>query len=143
MSKASDEAQIRALIEAWARAVRAKDTDGVRSHAVADIVIFDLAPPLASTGVDINGPQAWFSTWRGPIGYEIRDLQITTGDEAAFCHCLSRLSGTNVDGEKVDVWFRQTFCFRKIEGGWKTAHQHESVPFYMDGSYRAAIDLAP
>jgi PhnB protein len=106
-------------------------------------VTFDLAPPLISTGADANGLQAWFDTWRGRLGYDIRDLSITAGDAAAFRHSLTRLSGTKIDREKVDVWFRLILCFQKLGGAWKIAHQHESVPFYMDGSYRAAIDLEP
>jgi PhnB protein len=142
-SRATAEAQIRAVIEDWAKAMRAKDVDGVLAHCAADIVTFDLAPPLLSTGADAKGLQAWFVTWRGPLGYEIRDLNITAGDDAAFCHSLNRLSGTKTDGEKADVWFRLTLCFRKTGGKWRIAHQHESVPFYMDGSYRAAVDLEP
>jgi ketosteroid isomerase-like protein len=99
ISNADDEARIRALIDDWAKALRAKDVDGVLAQFAADIVTFDLAPPLTSTGVDPNGLQAWFSTWKGPLGYQIRDLNLTAGDDAAFCHCLSRLSGTKVDGE--------------------------------------------
>jgi PhnB protein len=143
ISKADSEARIRALVDDLAQALRAKDVDGVLSHFAADIVTFDLAPPLTSTGADANGLQAWFSTWEGPLGYEIRDLNVTAGHDAAFCHCLSRLSGTKADGESNEVWIRQTFCFRKLAGAWKIAHQHESVPFYMDGSYRAAVDLEP
>ena len=142
-AEARAEAQIRALIDDWARAMRAKNADGVMAHYAPDSVTFDLAPPLISTGADAKGLQAWFATWPGPIGYEIRDLNITAGDDAAFCHSLNRLSGTKTDGEKADVWFRQTLCFRKIGGEWKIAHQHESVPFYMDGSYLAAVDLKP
>jgi PhnB protein len=41
------------------------------------------------------------------------------------------------------VWFRLTLGLRKLGGEWKIAHHHESVPFYMDGSYRAAVDLVP
>jgi PhnB protein len=137
------EVQIRALIDDWAEAVRTKDVSGVIGHYAADSVTFDLAPPLISTGANATGLQAWFSTWQGPLGYEIRDLNVTAGDDAAFCHCLNRLSGTKTDGEKVDVWFRQTLCFRKFGGEWRIVHQHESVPFYMDGSYRAAVDLKP
>jgi PhnB protein len=137
------EAQIRALIDDWAKALRAKDVDGVLAHYAPDSVTFDLAPPLISTAADAKGLQAWFATWRGPLGYEIRDLTITAGDDAAFGHSLNRLSGTKTDGERADVWFRQTFGFRRLEGAWKIAHQHESVPFYMDGSYRAAVDLKP
>jgi PhnB protein len=143
ISNADEEARIRALIDDWAKALRAKDVDGVLAHFAADIVTFDLAPPLTLTGADANGLRAWFSTWKGPLGYQIRDLNVTAGDDAAFCHCLSRLSGTKIDGEQNEVWFRQTLCFRKIGGAWKIAHQHESVPFYMDGSYRAAVDLEP
>lgn len=47
------------------------------------------------------------------------------------------------DEAQITAFFRQTLCFRKIRGAWKIAHQHESVPFYMDGSYRAAVDLEP
>jgi PhnB protein len=137
------EARIRALVDSWATAIRAKDVDGVLGHHAADAVTFDLAPPLLSTGADAAGLQAWFSTWQGSLGYEIRDLTITAGDDVAFCHGLNRLSGIKNDGEKVAMWFRQTLCWRKIAGEWRIAHQHESVPFYMDGSYRAAVDLKP
>jgi SnoaL-like domain len=51
---------------------------------------------------------------------------------------------TNPSKETRDEhWFRQTLCFRKINGAWTIVHEHESVPFYMDGSFRAAIDLKP
>jgi hypothetical protein len=53
--------------------MRAKDADGVMSHYAADRVTFDLAQPLISSGADANGLQAWFSTWQGLIGYEIRN----------------------------------------------------------------------
>lgn len=144
-TKASSEAQIRALIEDWAHALRAKDVDGVISHYAADLVQFDMAPPLKYAGGDAlkKGLKEWFSSWQGPIGYEIHDLAITAGEDAAFCHSLNRLSGTKTNGEKSDVWFRHTLCFRKIDDTWKIAHAHESVPFYMDGSYKAAVDLKP
>jgi uncharacterized protein (TIGR02246 family) len=137
------DAQIRALVDNWAKAMRAKDADGVMAQYVADSVTFDLAPPLISTAADAKGLEAWFATWRGPLGYEIHDLKVMAGDDTAFCHCLCRLSGTKNEGETADVWIRLTLCFREIGGRWKIAHQHESVPFYMDGSYRAAVDLQP
>ena len=93
-----------------------------------------------------QGLTAWMrgsSTWQGPIGYEIRDLTVSAGGDIAFSHSLNHLTGTKTTGEKADVWFRQTFGFRKVAGQWKIVHEHESVPFYMDGSDRAAIDLKP
>jgi PhnB protein len=144
-TNATSEAQVRAAIDGWARALRAKDVDGVMAHYAPDLVQFDMAPPLQYAGQNAlkKGLEEWFSSWHGPIGYEIRDLRITASEDAAFSHSLSGLSGTRTSGEKSDVWFRHTLGFRKIGGDWKIAHAHESVPFYMDGSYRAAVDLRP
>jgi ketosteroid isomerase-like protein len=65
------------------------------------------------------------------------------GRGVGFCHSLNRLSGTKTDGEEIDMWLRATVCFRKIDGKWTITHKHESVPFYMDGSNKAAVDLKP
>jgi PhnB protein len=141
-----NETQIRALLDDWANALRAKDAERVMSLYAADLVQFDLAPPLKQAGenaVDKKGLAKWFSSFQGPIGYEIRDLSITASDDLAFCHSLNRLSGRKAAGEEVDVWLRATACFRRIAQQWRITHWHESVPFYMDGSYRAAVDLKP
>lgn len=143
-AKITDEAQIRALIEGGARALRAKDIDSVMSAYTPDALAFDLAPPLQHRADQIRqGVENWFPTFEGPIGCEIHNLQITTGGDVAFSHSLNRLSGQRTSGEVTDVWVRATICFRKIDGEWKVVHEHSSVPFYMDGSFRAATDLKP
>jgi ketosteroid isomerase-like protein len=48
-----------------------------------------------------------------------------------------------IDGEEVELWFRVTACFRRDEGQWRITHMHNSVPFAMDGSAKALIDLKP
>jgi PhnB protein len=53
------------------------------------------------------------------------------------------MTGTENDGENVDLWFRHTVGLRKADGRWRIVHEHESVPSYMDGSYKAAVDLLP
>ncbi len=53
------------------------------------------------------------------------------------------MTGRKTDGEVIDLWRRQTFGLKRVRGAWKIVHEHSSVPFYMDGSYRAAIDLKP
>ena len=47
MSPNSDKTQIRALIDTWARAARAKDMAGVLANHTEDIVMFDVPMPLA------------------------------------------------------------------------------------------------
>jgi ketosteroid isomerase-like protein len=141
-STLQDEAQIRSTINARAIAIRSKNVQGVLPNFTEDSVGFFFEPPLQQSPLkeDLTG---WFATWRDQIGYEMGDLKIAVGDEVAFCHSLSRLTGTRTDGTNTDLWFRETLCFRKISGQWLIAHIHESVPMYMDGSLKAAIDLKP
>jgi PhnB protein len=142
MTKRNDETQIRDVIEDWAAGLRAKDAKRVRSHEVEGLTHFSLAPPLVADESGPYGLEKWFKTWDGPLGYELRDLEIVSSDGVAFSHSLNHLTGTQ-RGEKADVWFRSTLGFRKIDGEWKIVHEHESVPFLMDGSDKAAVDLKP
>ena len=140
-----DETPVRELIHAWTAALRAKDVDGVLSCYAADVVSFDLAPPLQYVGTDAlrKSLAAWFPTFQGPIGYEVRDLRITTSGDVAFCRSLNRITGRRAGGEDTDVWVRATVGCRRVDGRWLITHEHASVPFYMDGSVRAAVDLKP
>jgi ketosteroid isomerase-like protein len=144
-TQATAEAEIRKSIEDWMGAVRAKDVNSLMSHYLADILTFDLAPPLQYQGADAyrRNWEEWFPTFHGPIGYEIRDLSITASGDVAFCHSLNHISGTRTSGERTDVWVRATACFRRMNGRWLVAHEHISVPMYMDGSDKAALDLRP
>lgn len=143
MTDPGEAAAIRRTIEAWAQAMRDRDAEAVLSHGAPGMVPYTLAPPLVSQGADRAGLQAWFGTWRGKLGLELPDLAVTAGADIAFCHGLAHMTGTKLDGETVDLWFRKTIGLRRIGDAWKIAHVHESVPFYMDGSYRAATDLRP
>ena len=139
-----DEAQIRKLIEHWAHALRAKDLDGVMASFAPAAKTFDLAPPLQQ---DAAGRRqalgAWFPGFSGPIGYEIGNLDMAVGGDVAFCCSLNRLGGKLLSGDEFAIWVRVTMGFRKVDGTWKVAHAHTSVPFYMDGSFKAATDLEP
>lgn len=144
-STANNESQLREVIEGWAKAVGAKDVEGTMAYFAPDVLTFDLAPPLQHVGREVirKGMEEWFPTWDGPIGLEIRDLRVTVDGDVAFCTSLQRMSGTKTDGEKPDLWVRATLGLQKIDGAWRIAHQHTSTPFYMDGSYKAALDLKP
>ena len=90
------------------------------------------------------GSEPWFAGFDGPIDYEISDLTVTAGSDIAVCHSLNRLSATPHGGpDRFELWFRATVGLRKINGSWLVFHEHNSTPFYMDGSLRAAVDLAP
>ena len=115
----------------------------VIAQLASNVVQCDLAPPLRVIDADPEGLESWFATWRDAIGYEISDLYVTVGAGVAFCYGLVHLTGGRTDGSDADAWFRSTLCLRRDEGVWKISHLHQSVPMYMDGSLRAAVDLKP
>jgi len=135
----ADEEQIRAAIADRAAAMHDRDAERFVAHYAPQITKFDLAPPLAYQGPearDAEALRAWFDTHPGgPVGYEIRDLVVTVGGDVAFCHSLTQLGGA--------LWFRSTLGLRRIGGAWRITHEHNSTPFYMDGSDKAALDLQP
>jgi uncharacterized protein (TIGR02246 family) len=142
--RAADEARIRKLIEERVRAISAKDVDALMSAHAPDVVMFDALDPLRYVGSEAVRERAgqWLSWYQGSVGYEVRDLSVTAGDEAAFCHYLYRVSGTMTNGREVDMWVRSTVCFRKAEGAWVVAHEHTSVPFDAE-SGKASVTLKP
>jgi uncharacterized protein (TIGR02246 family) len=140
----SAEAEIRAIIEGMASAIRRKDADGLIGHYEPDVLAFDLLPPLQYAGADALKQRAsqWLASFEGRVGFEMRDLRITAGDDVAFCHSLNGVKGTSQGGAPVDMWWRATVCFRRRDGRWRVAHAHSSEPFDMQSS-KALLDLKP
>ncbi|MBW8881096.1 MAG: nuclear transport factor 2 family protein [Asticcacaulis sp.] len=136
--KLPDEAAIRALVDAFVKAIRARDIDAVMSVFAPEIVSFDLGPPLSHGGGE-DFRQRWqtlFAAHTGPVDYDIRDLSITVGGDVAFSHSLNRT------GAAPERWVRWTACYRRIDGWWRIVHEHVSVPVDMR-SGAALLDLAP
>lgn len=142
----TDAEQIRDLLQARADALRARDAAAAAAFLAEEILTYDLNPPLAHAGGPAQARASldqWFATWRTPIESEARDLEVAVSGDLAFAFGLIHMTGTKTDGEEIDLWFRSTVCLRRIGGVWRIVHEHNSTPFYMDGSYRAATDLRP
>jgi ketosteroid isomerase-like protein len=119
--KAANETQIRALIDDRTKAVRAKDAVGATSGIASDILTFDVVNPLQHIGSDASRKRAeeWFASFQDSIGYEIRDLDITAGDDVAFSHGLCHVSATKGDGDKSICGGAQPFATARLMGnGW-------------------------
>ena len=141
---AIDETDIRQRIDRLAESIRTMDLEGVMPIYAPNVVSFDVVPPLQHLGAEAqrrNWVEA-FSMYQRPLGYEIRDLTITVGDEVAFGHSLNRISGTLKDGDRADFWLRWTTRFRKIDGNWLITHHQVSVPLDLE-SGRALLNLKP
>mgnify|MGYP003576049808 FL=1 len=140
----SDEADIRQRIDSLCEAIRAMDLERVMAIFAADLVSFDIEPPLRHIGAEAKRKN-WarvFSAYEPPLGYEIHDLAITVGDDVAFGHSLNRIDGRLKNGNRTGLWVRWTTCFRKIDGSWLIAHDQVSVPLDVQtGS--ALLNLEP
>jgi len=141
---ANNEAEIRELIERFAKAFRAKDVDGCMSVFAPEIVSFDIIPPLQAVGAEtfVKHWQEFFESYRGPIHVEFPDVSVTAGDDVAFSYCLHRIIGTLQNGHKTDFWLRWTAGWRKTNGNWLIVHEQVSVPVDL-GSGKAMMDLKP
>lgn len=147
MTRENDEQAVR-IIESQLAALSSKDVRGaIDVYAKAgENVMYTLAPPLRSQNSDettaAESVHKWFDSWDGPLWFESKDLQITVSGDLALSTSLRHLIGDK-DGQHIDMWTRKTLGFKRIDGRWKIIHDHESVPFYMDGSLKAAVDLKP
>src|SRR5262249_31815458 len=140
---ATAEALIRQRVEDWLKALRAKDIDGVMPFYAPNLVSFDLAPPLRRLGAD-SKRRTWqetFAALSGPLGYEVRDLNITMNGELAFVHSLNHVNATLPSGP-IDMWLRWTACCRQVAGVWLVVHDHVSVPAHPVNG-KAALNLKP
>jgi ketosteroid isomerase-like protein len=140
----TDEAAIRIIIDERVKAISDKNINALLSNHTPNILSFDVVNPLQYIGADTVRERAekWFSSFQSPIDYEIRDLSITTSEMVAFCHYLYRVSGTLIDGAKVEMWVRATVCLGKVDHKWKIVHEHQSVPFDPETG-KASLDLKP
>ena len=112
---ASTESEVKALLDSQFEAMRMKDIDHLMSLYSADIVYFDLVPPLQYVGSAALRQRflEWFEGWKSSIGMKIRDLTIVAGGDIAAAHMLLRASGTLKNGHEVGYWVRASDCYRR------------------------------
>ena len=130
-NETDDEADIRALIERWARAVHEGDLDVVLADHATDIVMFDVPPPHDG----VRGIEAYRATWppffewqRQGAVFEIVALEVTAGDDVAFANALLRCGTSDELEQNPDNRLRLTIGLRKQAGRWVVTHEHHSFP---------------
>ena len=146
--RAGTEADIRGLLAEHSAAHAARDAEAVMARYLPEAVAYTLAPPLrqgpGTPYGTVEGLQAWFATFDGPVDVSYRDLEVTVDGSVGYAHTLTRMTATPAGAvEPFSFWFRSTFGVRHVAGEWRIAHRHESTPFHMDGSFRAATELQP
>jgi ketosteroid isomerase-like protein len=139
-----DQAEIRELIKHRVDAASVKDVKGAVACVASNVLLFDVVNPLQYSGLETLRQRAeqWFASFDGRIGFEMRDLNIVTGGDVAFSHSLNQVRAKTIHGQTLEMWWRSTVCYRKIDGKWMVTHEHNSVPF-DPGTGKASLDLHP
>lgn len=142
----NNEAQIRQLLDRWAKAFEAKDVKGVMAiyGPGQELVAYDIVAPLEYRGKEAyeKDYQSFFDQYQGRLQVEFRDLTIVADSHVAFSRGLEKISGTLTGGQKSAVWVRFTECYRKTNGQWVAIHDHVSVPANFETG-KAELELQP
>jgi ketosteroid isomerase-like protein len=137
---------IQEIIEARYDRLAAGDVKGMLALYAPKVVQFNLAPPLGgwTDGNDPGPLSAWLTTFEAPPRREATQLEITTEGDIAFATSIDSMTATPKGSpEPFTMWYRVTLGLHRTAGKWLIVHEHVSVPFHMDGSFRAAVDLKP
>jgi len=126
-----DEAAIRRLIANWTAALEAKDVDGLVADYADDAVVFDAIPPYKTVG-----KEAIRQVWANCLPYlperfksEHRDIVIHVTGDTAIMHGLHHFVPESADDPIGQNWLRVTVGYRRVNGKWKSVHDHISTPF--------------
>ena len=142
----TDRSTILATLDQGFAAIAAGDAEAAVAGYAPGVVAFELQPPLEFSGDaarDPDGLRAWFATWQAPPTIALRDPRVEIEGPLAVVYGLANMQGRKTDGADIDLWYRATFVLRDGKGAWQVIHTHTSVPFRMDGSETAALDLTP
>jgi len=141
-----DQQAVRDVLDALALAVHAGDARAAIATYTDDVIAYDLAPPLVQPSAmvrDRAGLEQWFATWHGPVRIEAGDITVEVEGNLAVAWSLRHMTGVKVGGGAQSLWFRSTAVLRREDREWRIAHIHDSVPFAMDGSGKALLELTP
>ena len=131
-AKESNEAEIRAMEAAMIEAYAAKDLDKGLAAYVQDetLFVFDAIPPRQYVGIKAwrADNEGFLALFQGPLKAEMSDLSVTANGKLGFGHNIQHFSGTDKNGKPIDMTFRVSDGYKKIDGKWMIAEEHISFP---------------
>ncbi|MBV8333204.1 MAG: nuclear transport factor 2 family protein [Candidatus Eremiobacteraeota bacterium] len=129
-----DLTQLRALEDAFAKGMNAKDVDAVMAvyaHG-GSLFVFDVVgPPSAHVGWDAyrEAFTNMFAAIEGPLRFTMSDFEADVSGDVAYGRSLQRVSGIHAkSGKTFDYTVRVTDVYRKIGGSWLIVQEHLSLP---------------
>ncbi len=122
--------EIELVLAEWVESTRHDLKDEILKNHLPSAIIFDVLAPMQYQGTIAyrKSFDEWQPPFKIPSLFELTELNINAGDDTGFAHCLINCGGTLPDGKEVRDTVRATFCFIKIDGLWRVAHHHISMP---------------
>ena len=131
-AKESSEAEIRAMEAAMIKAFAAKHLDTALGYYLQDdtLFVFDAIPPRQYVGIKAwrADNEGFLALFQGPLKAEMSDLSVTANGKLGFGHNIQHFSGTGKDGKPIDMTFRVSDGYKKINGKWVIVEEHISFP---------------
>lgn len=126
-----EEREIRTLIKRGAKALEAKDIEGLVAGYAEDVILFDVKPPYRTKGLPAVRKLWEASLLQLPekLRSEHRDIRVTMEGDLAFAHYLQRIQAVGQTHPASETWTRATVCYQRSDGEWRIVHEHVSVPF--------------
>ncbi len=128
---AKAQAEIRAILEAWASATREGREAEILARHAPEAMIYDALEPLFYAGIAAYRRSwgEWAPETQGEAIFALEDLVVEAGEEVAFAYGLLRCGGVLAGGREFHDLVRVSFGLRRGAQGWRILHQHVSKPF--------------
>nr|WP_087572944.1 DUF4440 domain-containing protein [Sphingomonas sp. CDS-1] len=110
--------------------------NGDRAGAVApflksaEFLEYDFSPPRSKNYEEHKKEvEGFFEILTGKSICEYLEITpVILSPDSAYSIALMRFAGQFKDGRAIDVTFRSTDVWRKVDGTWRIVHEHNSFP---------------
>jgi len=123
----------------WDKSVAKCDSDLLAKDYIENVEIYDI-------GTQLVGSQKYKDLWNSCFPYfgdspkvSRRKVKLYAGNDLAFMHFYSKVSGSNITNPDEQPWCRTTVCFQKTSDAWSVVHEHISMPIDFEKGVPALI----
>ena len=114
--------------------------DDIIQHVAPGIVLDDTVPGRIRGREAVRAYLAAGIASLAEVSLEILDIAIRANDQLGFAHSRQHIVWKGKNGmPDMDMIFRQTCCYEKIDGHWLVSYQHVSVPVDLLQSQRGVF----
>ncbi|WP_339667850.1 nuclear transport factor 2 family protein [Dasania marina] len=127
------------LTSQWDKSVAKCDSNLLAKDYIKNVEVFDI-------GTQLVGSDKYKELWSSCFPYfgespkvSRRKVKLYAGNDLAFMHFYSKVTGSNITNPDEQPWCRTTVCFQKTNGAWSVVHEHISMPIDFEKGVQALI----